>query len=189
MAASNRLADHPWVAAAHVSRYLDFGWSADSSRNIDLGKSDDLYQGGTAWLQPQLPLARGYDLLQTNNAATALTAEAPADLVCTGLLGHTLSLPDTRKRSYSIYNQAMSTVTVTTAAGGTIAEVPRGNAVTATAAVDLPRQVSDWTLTVPEARAPRAQSGFPYVVATPTLLGAGADSAYSWLTSWGLFAV
>lgn len=187
MAASNRLADHPWVAAAYVSRYLDFGWTATPARNINLGKTDDLYQGGTAWLQPQLPLALGYDVLETNSALTALTVESPADLVCTGLLGHTLSLPDSQKRSYTIYNQAMSPVIVTTAAGATIAEVPRGNAVTFAAKVDLPKLVADWTTTASEDRTPRARSGFPYVVVTSVITG--GDAAYSWLTSWALFTV
>lgn len=189
MAANNRLPDHPWVAAGYVSRYLDRDWVRDSSRDVDLGKTDDLYQGGTVRLQPQLPLAPGYTLLQTNNASTALRADDNSDLVCTGLLGHTVSLPDTAQAAYTIYNQAMSPITVTTASGGTITEIPRGNALTFTAAVDAPTAAADWDMLAPSDRAPRRRSGFPYVVATTVVVGKGADAAYSWITSWGIFEV
>jgi hypothetical protein len=171
-----------WTAQGFSSRLPDTGWSRHAF-TADLGV-DSAYLGGTAYLQPRLPLSAGYATSVTTGGATVLASDADRVQVLTGSSGHILSLPSALRDldPFTVYNQSTADITVLSSGGSTVALIERGTGATLTPNSLIPVAAVSWTRTSPTDRTPRARSGFPYVLTT-------TPDTTSWLTAWGAFEV
>jgi hypothetical protein len=86
-----------WHSTMYTSRRVDETWSAvTGAGDAPLG-DEDTYLGGGAYLQPQLPLSRGFDNTVTTNGVTTLNEDSHHVQVFSGSATQTVVLPATAK--------------------------------------------------------------------------------------------
>jgi hypothetical protein len=196
VAASGTVAAVPghWDAKTYSNRAIDARWSPHPF-TVPLGGDAD-YTGGTAYLQPQLPLTSGHTSTPTTHGETVLDGGSDAVQVFTGLASQVVVLPAAARvvgtapvayRAYTLYNKTVvSDLTVLTAGGTKVATIRHGNALTLTPTVATPTLPGQWLQSTPVDRTPGQRVGFPYVATTGRRTVAGHRTL---VTSWGVFEV
>jgi hypothetical protein len=173
-----------WDARTWTNRSISRRWSPHPF-TVPLGDGAS-YLGGTAYLQPQLPLTRGYTSTRTERGETVLDAASDHIQVFTGLASQIVRLPGAGAHPYTLYNQTPSSdLPVVTAEGMGVTTVPPGEAVVCTPASATPVTAQDWTITVPAARTPVQRAGFPYVSTVRRNDGGNTTM----VTGWGVLQV
>ena len=163
-----------WHSVMYTTRRVDETWSAvTGAETLALG-DEDTYLGGGAYLQPQLPLSRGFENTVTTNGVTVLTEDSHHVQVFSGSATQTVVLPATAKVAGTTIEPDGS-VTVPTSslprlsiAGASVAEGGQGTAsirftVTSTFPSDTPVTVQYQTVSG------TATPGQDYVTAAGTL--------------------
>lgn len=174
-----------WRAAFYTARDVDSAWTKKTTSGVSLGNGVR-YLGGTTWFQPQLALTPGYTTTTTSRGESFLDSHSDAVQAFQGVASHTVVLPATSSRAFTVYNQTFAgTIAVVDSVGQKVAEIRRGRANTLTPV----EGGQDWTVSEPTTRTPPRRSGFPYV---KTVIDQDSDpppTRRALLTSWGVFEV
>lgn len=171
-----------WNSVMYTARRVDETWSAvTGAETVPLG-DEDTYLGGGSYLQPQIPLSRGFENTVTTNGVTVLTEASHHVQVFSGSATQTVVLPATAKAAGTTIEPDGS-VTVPTSslprlsiAGASVAEGDQGTAsirftVTSTFPSDTPVTVNYQTVSG------TATPGQDYVTAAGTLTIPGGTTS------------
>lgn len=186
-----------WDARTWTSRLINRRWSPHPF-TVPLG-GEGTYLGGTAHLQPQLPLRPGYTRTDTRRGETVLDGGSDHVQVFTGLASEVVVLPGTARldaaatadspatyRPYTIYNKTPTgEIRVVAADGGAVTTIGPGREATLTPTAAEPAAAHLWVPSAAPARNPEHRVGFPYV-STVRASGGGNGTL---VTRWGVFGV
>lgn len=191
-----------WSAKTFTSRSVEDKWSAHPF-TVPLG-TDATYTGGTAQLQPQLSLTKGYTNTTTTYDETVLDGGSDYIQMFTGLCSQTVVLPPllapvtgsspATYLPYTIYNKTtLAEVRVQTSTGENVSTLRPGRNVVLTPTSAAPTTAASWTISTSAIKTPPYRQGFPYVVTTKSSTSSTADGVpvidRTLVTSWGAFEV
>lgn len=168
-----------WYARFYTSRMVDRKWSVHHS-GVSLG-SDASYLGGTAYLQPQLSLTRGYEKVYTSGSSV-IDDDSDSSIVYNGFFSEQVTLPEYSDREYHLFNHSVvATLNVVSSGGEPVVSVSPSSSTTLT-----PQgSPASWSSSDNPDRVPASRNGFPYVYTVRD----DTEQGKTLRTQWGAFVV
>ena len=191
-----------WSVKTFKTRSIDAKWSPHPF-TVPLGTAAT-YTGGTAQLQPQLPLTKGYTNTITTYSDTVLDGGSDYVQMFIGLCSQTVVLPPSvvpvtgsspaTYLPYTIYNKTtLAEVRVQTSTGEKITVLRPGRNVVLTPTSATPTTAASWTTGTSAIKTPPYRQGFPYVITTKASTSSTVNGTpvtdRTLVTSWGAFGV